>query len=193
MRCRNGGITNRPLLKRHSRMLILLLSQRQFSLRALLGLMLIVAVTLASWRAFGAMVLWGLPAAALLAAVSAGPCRGWKWACLLSGLTVYGPFAAMGIYTLMFVSCSHCKAAVWTVFPSAPGILPVDLVRRWLDLPRPTDAVWFLAGMACSAVLLAAVAWLVQRNSRWLRAFSAAATLAYCTFAAIVILAIIRA
>jgi hypothetical protein len=168
-------------------------SQRQFSLRALLGLTLGVAVSLAMWRAFGAVALWGLPAAALVAAAIAGPCRSWKWAWAFSALAVYGPFAAMGIYTLLFVSCSHCKAAVWTVFPSAPGLLPVDLVRRWLDLPRLPDEIWFPAAIVCSAVLLSAVAWLVRRSSRWLRAFSVAATLTYGTFAALVILAIIRA
>jgi hypothetical protein len=174
-------------------MLTPLSSQRQFSLRALLGLTLVVAVSLACWRAFGGMALWGLPAAVLVAAAIAGPCRSWKSAWAFSGLAVYGPFAAMGIYTLLFVSCSHCKAAVWTVFPSAPGIIPVDLVRRWLDLPRLPDEIWFLTAMACSAVLLTAVAWLVQRKSRWLRAFSVAATLDYGTFAAIIILALIRA
>jgi hypothetical protein len=168
-------------------------SPRQFSLRALLGLTLCVAVLLASWRAFGAMALWGVPAAALVGATMSGPCRSWKQAWGLSGLAVYGPFAAMVFYTLLFVSCSHCKAAVWTVFPSAPGILPVDLVRRWLDLPRPPDAIWLLTGVACSAALLAALAWLVRRESRWLRGASVAAILAYGTFAVVVLLAIIRA
>jgi hypothetical protein len=174
-------------------MVKLLWSQRQFSLRALLGLTLLVAVALACWRALGGIALWGLPAAAMVAAAMAGPCRSWKWAWGVSGLAVYGPFAAMGVYTLLCVSCDHCKAAVWTVFPLAPGILPVDFVRRWLDLPRPADEVWLLAGVACSAVLLAAVAWLVQRKSWWVRALSVAGTLAYGAVAAIVLLAIIRA
>ena len=182
-----------PRFQRHSRMLTPLPSQRQFSLRALLWLTLFVAVSLASWRAFGGMALWGLPAAALLAAAAAGPCRSWKRAWLFSGLAVYGPFAAMGVYTLQFVSCSHCKATVWTMFPSAPGILPVDLVRRWLDVPRPSDEIWFAAGMAFSALLLTAVAWLVRRRSRLLRACSIAATLVYGALAAVVILAVIRA
>jgi hypothetical protein len=169
------------------------MSHPQFSLRALFLLTFVVAVSFASWRALGAMALWGLPAAALVATVVAVPCRSWKQAWLVSALAVYGPFAAMGIYTLLFVSCSHCKAAAWMVFPSAPGIIPVELARSWLDLPRPPDAIWICVGMACSAVLLATVAWLVQRKARWLRAFSVVAILTYSTCAAITILALIRA
>jgi hypothetical protein len=168
-------------------------SWRQFSLREMLGLMLLVAVMLAAWRATGAMALWGLPAAGVVAAAAGGPYRARKWAWGFSAAVVYGPFAAMGVYALLFVDCSHCKAAVWTLFPAAPGILPVGLMGRWLDLPRPPDSIEFLAGMVCSAVLLAAVAWIVRRQSRWLRATGVAATLAYGTFAAIVLLAIIRA
>lgn len=166
---------------------------RQFSLRALLLLTLAVAVLFASWRAFDVMALWGLPPVVLMAAVIAGPCRSWKRAWLVSGLAVYGPFAAMGLYTLLFVPCSHCKAAVWMVFPSAPGIISLELARLWLDLPRPPDSIWFLTGMACSAMLLAGVAWLLRRNSRWLRVSSVVATLIYGAWAAIAILAVIRA
>lgn len=168
-------------------------SHRQFSLRALLLLMLAVAVSLALWRALDAMVLWALPAAALLAWLTVAPCRSWKRAGLVSGLAVYGPFAAMGIYTLLFVSCSHCKAAAWTMFPAAPGVIPIELFRRWLDLDRPAEAIWFSAAIVCSAGLWAALAWLVRSKNRWLRAVSVIATLAYGAWAAIVILALIRA
>jgi hypothetical protein len=166
---------------------------RQFSLRALLWLTLVVATFLAAWRAFGVMAWWGLPVAVLVVLALARPCRSWRWAWVLASSAVYGPFAAMGVYTLLFVSCSHCKAAVWTIFPTAPGIIPVELARRWLDLSRPPDAIWFLTGIACSAALLATLAWLVRRDNRWLRAVSVAVVLAYGTFAAIAILAVIRA
>ncbi|MEX0714694.1 MAG: hypothetical protein WD278_20315 [Pirellulales bacterium] len=165
----------------------------QFSLRALLLLVSASAVLLASWRAFGLTAAISILMAVLLAIPIAATKPSWKRAYLLSCLTMYGPFIAMATYTLLHVSCSHCKAAAWMVLPCGPGLVPVELARGWLDLPRPSDTVWFAAALFVSGAMVIVLAWLIRRRRWWWRALSAAAAMTYGTFAAIGILAAIRA
>lgn len=165
----------------------------QFSLRALLLLVSASAVLLASWRAFGPTAAISVLMAALLAILIAARNGSWKRAYLLACLAVYGPFIVMATYTLLYVSCSHCKSAAWMVLPYGPGLVPVEVARRWLDLPRPSDTLWFAVALFVSGAMVIGLAWLIRRRSWWWRALSAAAALTYGTFAAIGILAAIRA
>lgn len=165
----------------------------QFSLRALLLLVSASAVLLASWRAFGQIVAIGILIAVLFAIPIAATKGSWKRAYLLACLAVYGPFIAMATYTLLYVSCSHCKAAAWIMLPCGPGLVPVEIARRWLDLPRPSDTLWFAVALFVSGAMVIGLAWLIRRRSWWWRALSAAAAMTYGTFAAIGILAAIRA
>ncbi|MEX2119379.1 MAG: hypothetical protein WD847_07280 [Pirellulales bacterium] len=165
----------------------------QFSLRALLLLVSASAVLLASWRAFGPTVALGILIAVLLTLPIATRNGSWKRAYLLACLAVYGPFIVMAAYTQLYVSCSHCKSAAWMLLPYGPGLVPVEVVRRWLDLPRPSDTVWFAVAVFVSGAMVIALAWLIQRRRWWWRALSAAVALTYGTLAAIGILAAIRA
>src|SRR5688500_14824917 len=107
----------------------------QFSLRALLLVVAASAVLLASWPAVGLTAAIGVLMAVLLAIPIAATKASWKRAYLLGCLAIYGPFIAMGTYTLLYVSCSHCKAAAWMLLPCGPGLVPVEMARQWLDLP----------------------------------------------------------
>src|SRR5687768_3670917 len=117
---------------------------RQFSLRTLVLVVLASGVLFGAWRAFGTAVCLAFVFAIFSAVVVAALKGTWKRAYLLSWSAVYVPFAVMATYTLLNVSCSHCKAAVWTVLPCAPALIPIEIGRRVFDLPRPSDAIGFV-------------------------------------------------
>src|SRR5688500_10739222 len=95
----------------------------QFSLRALLIVIFVVAAMLGVWRIAGNSVSVSVFLVALTLAPLVAWNATWKTAYALSWSAMYGPFAIMSTYTLMFVSCSHCKEAVWTLLPCAPGVI----------------------------------------------------------------------
>ena len=116
----------------------------------------------------------------------------WKRAAGLSCLTVYGPFVVMAIYTLLFVSCNHCKTAAWKLLPCAPGLFLVELGRSLLDLPRTGEALWFALAFVASLAALFVLSWLVKRGPR-LRWTAVVVALTIFSIAAIGTLAMIRA
>ncbi len=116
----------------------------------------------------------------------------WKRAFSLSLLAVYGPFVFMALYTLLFVPCSHCKAAAWTLLPWGPGLLPMEAGRQWLEISRPTDAVAFTFAFIISVFVVLSLAGLVRR-SRWLRFVSIAVALAVFSIIAMGTLNMIQA
>jgi hypothetical protein len=115
----------------------------------------------------------------------------WNRAAAFSCLAVYGPSLLMAIYTLLFVSCSHCKATVWMLLPCAPGLLPVETLRRLLNLPRPDDTIAFLfAFLTCISIVFLLT--LLIRRGKWLRLTTIALTVALSTLCAIATLGLIR-
>jgi hypothetical protein len=116
----------------------------------------------------------------------------WAGAAGLAGLVVYGPFLVMALYALLFVSCSHCQKAAWTLLPWAPGLLPVAFGRRWLNLPRLADALTFALAFLVSLAMVFALASLARcgRRARWAGLAVAAATFSVAAFC---LLALIRA
>ena len=115
----------------------------------------------------------------------------WNRAAGLACLAVYGPFLLMAIYTVLFVSCSHCKATVWMLLPCAPGLFPVEGMRRLLNLSRPDDTIAFIfAFVAC--VLIVLMLTYFMRRTRWLRLTTFAVTLGLSTLLAIGTLSLIR-
>ena len=114
----------------------------------------------------------------------------WKSAVGLACLAVYGPFIVMATYTLLFVSCSHCKTTAWTLLPCAPGLLPIVAGQRLLGLPRPTYALGFALAFIVSLVMTFTLACLVRRGRR-LRfagvtiAFAVFSIFAFCTLSMI--------
>lgn len=164
---------------------------RQFSLKFLLLLVSAAAVLSAAWRSFGAagaaLALFALLSVATVATLS----RKRKLAFLLSWSAVYGPFLAMAIYTSIYVSCSHCKSTAWTLLPFAPGIVPVELSRHALDLPRASDAVSFALSLSVAVAMFIATDLMIHKRSWW-RIISLVGLLAYEAFAAFAVLAMIR-
>jgi hypothetical protein len=116
----------------------------------------------------------------------------WKSDAGLAGLAVYAPFIVMAIYTLLFVSCSHCKTAAWKLLPCAPGLFLVELGRHCLDLPRPDDELSFTLASIAS---LGAVLFLsfMMRCGRWPRWTGLVVALTLFSIAAFGLLAAIRA
>ncbi len=165
---------------------------RQFSVRSLL------LVVTASGALFAAARLFGIPGivGGSFCAVSAIPLwalpGSWKRAYSLAWASAYLPFVAMAGYALAYVSCSNCKKAACEIVPFGPGLMPVELVRHTFGLGRPADTVLFVASVFITAALVAILTWALRTRARGMGAVVAIATAGYCTFAAVVILAMIR-
>lgn len=104
-------------------------------------------------------------------AVSNGPMTdkavSWMRAAGLSCLAMYGPFTVMAIYALLFVSCDHCKRTAWTILPCAPGLFPIEIGRKWLDLPRPDDTLTFAMAFIIAVALVFGLACVIRRGRWW--------------------------
>src|SRR5262245_33347021 len=85
----------------------------------------------------------------------------------LSCLALYGPFIVMGVYALLFVSCDHCKRTAWKILPCAPGLFSFEVGRKWLDLPRPGDALTFALAFIIAIALVFALAAVIRRGRWW--------------------------
>jgi hypothetical protein len=117
---------------------------------------------------------------------------GWRAALGISAAAVYAPFVLMAIYTLAFISCSHCKAAAWTLVVPGPGIVPMEILRQALNTPRLPDGVSFAIGTVVAFAIIAGLAWLGRLGRGWLIGASIAA-FALASGAAFGLLAVIRA
>jgi hypothetical protein len=115
----------------------------------------------------------------------------WWKAVGLSIATVYAPFVVMAIYTLLFVPCHHCKTAVCTTLPLAPG-----LVVSWLLLARisnhmPAMALWILTG-GVDMLVVVGLSFIMRRGGRWL-VVGIVSMLVIASVLAVLTLALIRA
>lgn len=91
----------------------------------------------------------------------------WPRAALLTVCAVYGPQLIMCLYTLGFVSCSHCKLAVWQVAPVAPGLFLGECGQRIFNLPHFSSELGIAFAIALSLlVLVGLTAWL-RHAGRW--------------------------
>lgn len=166
----------------------------QFSLRALLVLMSACAVLFAAWRVFGAN--WFVQAVVFVVG-SVAPAvllRGrWRTAYLLAWGTVYGPFVVMATYMLLYVECSHCKAAAWQMLPYGPGIVLAEIVRRLVGLSRLDGVVEFGVALVLSVAFVAALTWYLKSVGRILRALGVMLVGGFCSFCAFGLMALIRA
>lgn len=100
-------------------------------------------------------------------AILISPCR----AVIHSTLAVYAPVVAMALYALGFVSSSYAQSMMWKLLPCAPGLLPVESLRRLLGLSRPQDSTSFASAFVFTLVVVAMLAALVRRGG-WLRLMS---------------------
>lgn len=122
--------------------------------------------------------------------LSRGPIAWWK-SIGLAIAALYVPFVAMGIYTLFFVSCSHCKKAVWQLMQLAPGLVPGVVCSQWL-LPRKSEwALWTTTGVI-ELLMLFGVTLLVRRGGICL-VTTLIVTLLITSFLAVVVLEMIQA
>ena len=116
----------------------------------------------------------------------------WLRAAGVAWAAVHGPFVFMATYTLLFVSCSHCKKAAWAVLPFGPGLIPVEAARQWLGLSRPSELLGFSLASFVAIASVFGLAVLVRRG-RWARLLSVAVATAVFSFFAFCTLAMIRA
>jgi hypothetical protein len=98
----------------------------------------------------------------------------------------------MGVYTLLFVSCGHCKAVAWQFMPLAPGLVVWELTRSLLRLPHLGNAVGMSVSGAVTLLMLFGMAALLRRGGRWRMALWATAALVSAV-GAVMLLALIRA
>ncbi len=124
--------------------------------------------------------------------MTAASVASWRRAIGLGCLAVYGPFLLMAFYTLAFVSCPHCKAAVWMLLPCAPGLLPTAAGRHWLALFHPSEALMFSLALIVSLATVLFLASLIRRGG-WLRPASVVIGFAVFSVCAFRTLSLIRA
>lgn len=103
---------------------------------------------------------------------------------------VYGPFAAMTLFTRLFVRCAHCKRTTALLLPVGPGFLPLFAANRALFRSGHLDE-WLGYGVAAALSLF--FVWIVSRGLR--RAPFAVGVLATAIFSglAYILLGLIRA
>ena len=106
---------------------------------------------------------------------------------------MYGPFVAVAIYTWLYVPCDHCKAAIWTILPVGPGMVPVVWGLLVTNLPRSSGLIIFLPALVASAGLVLGLAWFVGRGKLWWRIPVALVALGFNAFCAVITLSMIRA
>ena len=97
----------------------------------------------------------------------------------------------MGIYTVLFVPCPHCKQAVWQILPAAPGLVPGFLISRSLFHWDSQWALWITTGV-CEILTVVGLIQLVRRNRTWAVA-TLILTLLVSSWFAVMVLALIRA
>jgi len=114
----------------------------------------------------------------------------WTTALLLSAAANYGPFLAMAIYALAFVSSSHARRSIWQLLPGGPAFLVTDAMYRMLNIPGQND--WLVLAHSCALTLLTvfALAWLIQKV-RWLGYLALAGCALWCSFSAMVLMAML--
>jgi hypothetical protein len=116
----------------------------------------------------------------------------WRGSYLLAWTALYAPFVATASYTVAWVPCDHCKLSVWAALPYGPGLMPVGTAWELLNLPRPSDTLWFASAFCVSIATLVAMTWLLRGRSLWLKMAIAAVAASYSSFAAAVVLAMTR-
>jgi len=102
---------------------------------------------------------------------------------------VYLPFVVMTIYTVLFVSCPHCKTVSWQILPIAPGMVPGFLFQMHVTQLRSEWAFW-ITSVAFELLGLAGLSFILRRARRWrtaatIAAFVIASLLAVATLATI--------
>jgi len=92
----------------------------------------------------------------------------WRRATGLAALVIYVPFIVMAVYTLIFISCDHCKKAAWMLLPTGPGMIPIEVLRQWLNLSHPPEALGYALALLVSAAIVLLFAWPI-RLGKWPR------------------------
>jgi hypothetical protein len=170
----------------------------QFSLRTLLVATTVSALIAGAFKAFDEDIFYWV----LLITLSAAPIamiQSASWPAFIAAwFAVYGPFFVMAAYTYFYVACSHCKEAAVAVLPYGPGLIPFELARSWLNLPRHSELSWLsenahLVPLVFSVTVVFGLAWVLRTRGRWLRAISFVLISLWFAFCAFATLALIRA
>jgi hypothetical protein len=91
----------------------------------------------------------------------------WLRALMLSVGAIYLPQFVMCLYTLLFVSCDHCKKGVWLVAPLAPGGFIWEWARHFIGLPRVSGWVGVLVAACLTQLVIVGFAFLLRKSGRW--------------------------
>jgi Na+-translocating ferredoxin:NAD+ oxidoreductase RnfD subunit len=105
---------------------------------------------------------------------------------------VYLPLLVMCLYTLGWVSCSHCKAAVWQLTPTAPGLFAYELSRQAVDLPHFSGPFGVATSIVLTLLSLAGIAAWLRHAGRWRIPVATVVVLA-SSWLAMALLSVVRA
>jgi hypothetical protein len=165
----------------------------QFSLRTLLLVMAACAVLAGAYSVFGnGALVWILFLAGIVTPAAVLK-RLSRLAFLTALVAIWGPFVVMATYMVLFVDCSHCKEAAWSMLPYAPGLVMLELAHHLIDLPRLDGSMSYFASLLCSFAVLVGLTWIVQSCGGWLRITSLVVALGLFAFCAFGLMAAIRA
>jgi len=166
----------------------------QFSLRALLVVVTVCAVMAAAWRVVGGSEILQTVVFVVASAVLAIVLRGSSRRAYLAAYgAVYGPFVVMAVYMTLYVEWLHCKAAAWTMFPYGPGFVTGELARSLWGIHLPWGVLRIALADLVSVAMVAGLTWFAKSLGRWWRIAGLAVVVAYCSFCAFGLMALIRA
>lgn len=165
----------------------------QFSLRALILVTSGCCLLAVGWRWLGMGTLLIAGSVPLAAAPLALLRSSWKQAYLSALGAVYGPFVLMATYTLLWVSCTHCKLAALNLLPIGPGIVLAELGRSALGISNLLGLGGTILAILLSATSVILGAALIRSNRRLIRACILLGMVTACSLGAMGLLAAIRA
>ncbi len=115
----------------------------------------------------------------------------WWKAVGLAVAAVYLPFVVMASYTVLFVSCPHCKTVAWQILPIAPGVASGFLFQMHVTHLRTEWSFWITSAVF-ELLVLGGLSFFIRRGGRW-RVAAMITAFVVASLLAVAALAIIRA
>lgn len=114
----------------------------------------------------------------------------WPRAVSLVLCAVYGPQLLMCLYTLLWISCSHCKLAVWMIAPVGPGLFLYEWARSLFGLQHFSSETGIVSTCVLTVLMLFGLTAWIRQAGRFRIAVlvlmaSGSAALAFALLAAI--------
>lgn len=115
----------------------------------------------------------------------------WRTALLLSAAANYGPFVVVALFALKFVSSSHARRTIWELAPCGTAFLPTGHLYRMLNIPGNNDWLVYGHSLALTLFIVVGLSWLL-RKVRWAGFVALALCGSWCSYSAVVLMALLQ-